>query len=125
MTRRPDQLSDPNLPADQRSLKSWYNPNAFAALPATAGRFGTAAKGTIKGPGVNCFNLGLYKELAFSERMKFNTELSAINVFNHPNWSNPTVNISQAGNVGVISGVGGVFDSTGARALRLGLRLQW
>ncbi len=125
VTRRPDQLSDPNLPADQRSLKSWYNPNAFAALPATAGRFGTAAKGTIKGPGVNCFNLGLYKELAFSERMKFNTELSAINVFNHPNWSNPTVNISQAGNVGVISGVGGVFDSTGARALRLGLRLQW
>src|SRR5205823_4746817 len=26
VTRRPDQLSDPNLPADQRSLKSWFDP---------------------------------------------------------------------------------------------------
>ena len=41
------------------------------------------------------------------------------------NGSNPAVNISQTANVGVISGVGGVFDSTGARALRLGVRMQW
>ena len=125
MTRRPDQLSDPNLAADQRSLKSWFDAAAFAAVPAGAGRFGTAAKGTIKGPGVNCFNVGLYKQVSLKESLKLNTEFSAVNLFNHPNWSNPAVNISQAGNVGVISGVGGVFDSTGARALRLGLRMQW
>jgi hypothetical protein len=125
VTRRPDQLSDPNLPGSQQSLRGWYNAAAFAPVPAGAGRFGTAAKGTIKGPGINSLNLGVYKQFALTERLGLNTELSAINVLNHPNWSNPTVNISQAGNVGVISGVGGVFDSTGARALRFGVRMQW
>ena len=123
VTRRPDQLRDPNLPDSERSVTRWFDAGAFG-IPA-AGRFGTASKGNIKGPGINCFNLGVYKQIRLTERMNFNAELSAINVMNHPNWSNPAVNISQAANVGVISGVGGVFDSTGARALRLGLKLYW
>ena len=46
---------------------------AFAAVPATAGRFGTAAKGTIKGPGINCWDLGVYKQLALTEKLKLNS----------------------------------------------------
>ena len=109
VTRRPDQLSDPNLPGDQHSVVRWFDAAAFAVPQ--AGRFGSAAKGTIIGPGVNCFNLGVYKQLVMTERLRLNSELTAINALNHPNWSNPAVNISQAGAVGVISGVGGVYDS--------------
>jgi hypothetical protein len=123
VTRRPDQLRDPNLPADQRSVTNWFDAGAFA-VPG-AGQFGTASNGNIKGPGINCANLGLYKQFYITERLKLNAEITAINALNHPNWSNPAVNISQIANVGVISGTGGVFDSTGARALRLGVRLQW
>jgi hypothetical protein len=123
VTRRPDQVRDPNLPADARSVGRWFDPGAFA-IPGP-GRFGSASKGNIKGPGINCLNLGVYKQILLTERVKLNTELTAINAFNHPNWSNPAVNISQVANVGVVSGVGGVFDSTGARALRFGIRLAW
>jgi hypothetical protein len=123
VTRRPNQLRDPNLPGDQRTVGRWFDASAFA-IPG-AGQFGTASKGNLKGPGINCLNLGIYKQIAITESVKLNTELTAINALNHPNWSNPAVNISQTANVGVISGVGGVYDSTGARTLRLGLRLQW
>ena len=123
VTRRPDQLRDPNLPDSERSVTRWFDAGAFA-VPG-AGQFGTASNGNIKGPGINCANLGLYKQFYITERLKLNAEITAINALNHPNWSNPAVNISQIANVGVISGTGGVFDSTGARALRLGVRLQW
>jgi hypothetical protein len=57
-------------------------------------------------------------------------ELTGVNIFNHPNWSNPAtaaLNITTVGQVGVISADGGVssLDPSGARALRMGLRLEF
>ncbi|MCL4855571.1 MAG: hypothetical protein KJZ78_29755, partial [Bryobacteraceae bacterium] len=65
-----------------------------------------------------------------TEKMRLRLEMTATNFFNHPNWSNPAVNISQVANVGVISGVGGVNgsstgDQPGARSFRLGVRFEW
>ncbi|MCI0623647.1 MAG: carboxypeptidase-like regulatory domain-containing protein [Acidobacteria bacterium] len=127
---RPDQLRDPNLAESQRSVNRWFDASAFAAPQ--PGRFGTAAKGVIKGPGVNVWHMGLFKTLLFQEQqgLRLRLELTATNMFNHPNWSNPATNISQAGNVGVISNVGGVSgastgDQPGARAFRAGIRLEW
>ena len=53
--------------------------------------------------------------------------LTATNFFNHPNWSNPAVNISSAAAVGVISGVGDVsdLDASGPRSFRMGIRLEF
>jgi hypothetical protein len=57
-----------------------------------------------------------------------------VNIWNHPNYNDPTLNISQGGNVGVISGVGSAsqvsgasspLDPSGARAFRAGLRLEF
>ena len=76
--------------------------------------------------------MGLYKSLIFQESQRFRArlEITATNVFNHPNWSNPATNISQTSNVGVITGVGGVNGSStgdvpGARALRAAIRVEW
>ncbi|MCW5978722.1 MAG: carboxypeptidase regulatory-like domain-containing protein [Bryobacteraceae bacterium] len=128
VTIRPDHLRDANLPSDQRSVGRWFDVGAFA--PPQLGRFGTSAKGVIKGPWVNVWHLGLFKSFFLSETALLRWELTATNAFNHPNWSNPAVNISQAQQVGVISGVGGVNgSSTGdqpfARAFRMGLRLEF
>jgi hypothetical protein len=70
------------------------------------------------------------KNFPFTERTRLRWELTATNFFNQPNWSNPAMNISQAANVGVISGVGGVTgsstgDQPGARSFRLGLRFEF
>ncbi|HUS06897.1 MAG TPA: carboxypeptidase-like regulatory domain-containing protein [Bryobacteraceae bacterium] len=129
VTIRPDHLRDATLPESDRSVNRWFDAGAFGAPQ--AGRFGTAAKGTIKGPDVNVWHAGLYKSFTFGERApRLRWELTATNLLNHQNFSNPQVNITQAANVGVITGVGGVNGSStgdlpGARSMRMGLRLEW
>ena len=72
-------------------------------------------------------NAGTGKDFRFAERVKLRLELRAENVFNHPNWSEPGLNITSTSQVGVITGVGGVntFDAPGMRFLRYGARIEW
>src|SRR3989442_6814337 len=100
-------LHDPNLPNSQRSVNRWFDASAFA--PPALGRFGTSAKGVIKGPGVNVWHLGLHKDFFFQEKgPRLRWETTATNIFNHPNWSNPGTDISNPQGLGVISSVAGV-----------------
>ena len=128
VTIRPDHLRDANLPGDQRILTRWFDSSAFAGPP--IGRFGNAAKGVIKGPQVSIWHVGLFKSFSLTETVRLRWELTGTNFFNHPNYNNPGTNISQTGASGVISGVGAVNgastgDQPGARAFRMGLRLDW
>ncbi len=123
VTIRPDILRDGNLSAP--SVNRWFDVSAFGAPQ--AGAFGTSARGVIKGPGLTLLHTGLAKHFSLHERLKLRTELTATNVMNHPNWSNPAMNISSPASAGIISGVGGVSDSDqpGVRKLRAGVRLEW
>ena len=129
VTVRPDIVRNANLSGGQRSIDRWFDTSAFA--PPRPGKFGTSAKGVIKGPGVNVWHLGLHKDFFFNERgARLRWEMTATNVFNHPNWANPGTDVSNLENFGVITGTGGVNnDSTGdrtdARSFRMGIRLQW
>ncbi len=129
VTRRPNQLSNGNLPTDQRSVNRWFDAGAFTG-PAS-GTYGSSAKNVIKGPNANVWHVGLFKNFNLAaERARLRWEMTATNFFNHPNWSNPAMNISQTANVGVISGVGGVNgsstgDQPGPRNFRMGLRLEF
>lgn len=126
--RRPDILSNPNLPHDQRSLRRWFDTSAFA--PPKQGQFGTSAKGVILGSGTNVWHMGLAKEFQFNDRgARLRWEITAVNVFNHPNWANPGVTVSNASSFGVITAVGvnntAAGDVNGVRAFRTGLRMVW
>jgi hypothetical protein len=123
VTIRPNILRDPNLPSDQQSLSRWFDASAFTAPD--RGSFGTSAKGVIVGPGSTVAHVSLAKYINIYERVRLRPEISAFNVFNHPNWSNPGTNITSA--PGVISSVVGRndLDSIGPRSLRASLRLEW
>ena len=129
VTRRPDHLRDANLPEGQRAVNRWFDGAAFTGPQ--AGRYGTSAKGVLKGPGVNVWHIGFFKDFTFADRgPRIRWELTGTNFFNHPNWSNPATNITSLAQVGVISGVGGVNgsstgDQPGARSFRMGLRAEW
>jgi hypothetical protein len=125
VTIRPDELRNPNLPFEERTVSRWFDPSAFGAP--RPGSFGTSAKGVIIGPGSNIINLGLSKYFTVTERVKLRWELSATNSFNHPNWANPQTSITSLGQVGVITGTGGVsnLDQSSARNLRMGVRVEW
>jgi hypothetical protein len=125
VTIRPDHLRDANIAADQRTTGRWFDVSAFSA-PA-AGRFGTAAKGVIKGPGSEVVNVGLAKMFVIGERSRIRWEITATNFFNTPNYTNPNTSINNVAGVGVITGAGGEqdLDAAGPRAFRTGLRFDW
>jgi hypothetical protein len=129
ITIRPDQLRDPHI--SNSSISRWFDTGAFAAPP--IGRFGNAARGQVIGPGTNVWHMGFHKHFRFSENPRvptFRAEMTATNIFNHPNWGNPNTNLSATGAVGTISSVGGpntasTGDQAGNRSWRLGLRIEW
>lgn len=123
VTRRPDVLHDPNLPAGQQTLARWFDTAAFG-IP-QMGQFGNASKGLVKAPGNNIFNMGVHKTFAVTERLGLRWEMTAINIFNHPNWNAPNVDLSSGSSFGRITNVGGSYDGTGPRAFRMTLRLDW
>jgi hypothetical protein len=132
VTIRPNILSNPNLPSSQRSVNQWFNLAAFAAP--SPGQFGTSGPGVIIGPHENVFDFGIFKSFIVKERLRIRWEITATNILNHPNYNDPTLNISQVGNVGVISGVGSAsqvsgasspLDPSGPRAFRTGLRVEF
>jgi hypothetical protein len=125
VTLRPDMLRDPNLPSSQRTVSRWFDARTFG--PPQPGSFGTAAKGVIVGPGNVVFDAGLAKRFRLGERARARLELTATNVFNHPSFGNPSVNISNAATVGVISGVkdSSDLDQSGARSFRTAIRLEF
>ncbi|MGC8794333.1 MAG: hypothetical protein ACP5U2_13175, partial [Bryobacteraceae bacterium] len=127
VTLRPDILRNPNLATGARSIARWFDTGAFAPPP--QGRFGTSAKGVIKGPGMNLWHMGIHKDFVFHEnRARLRWELTATNVFNHPNWSNPGTDMSDPTTFGVIDSVGGntvTGDPTSVRSFRMGLRFTW
>lgn len=127
VTIRPNVLRDPNLPKDQRTVTHWFDSSPSTLTAPVKGSLGTAAKGIVKGPGMNLWHGGLAKSFTLTEKTKLRWELIASNIFNHPNWANPAMNISTPAQVGVITGIGGVsgLDESVQRSFRMSLRLEW
>jgi hypothetical protein len=123
ITLRPDVLRDPRLSGSERTLQRWFDPTAFTA-PA-AGQFGTSGTGLVMGPGFSVMNAGAYKEFPIRERVRLRAELTASNALNHPNYRDPSLNISAQ--AGVINGIRGAarLDLAFQRNLRAGIRLDW
>jgi hypothetical protein len=90
--------TDPNLYTTTGFL---INPAAFAQ-PA-AGTFGNCAPRKFHGPGIQMVDLSIFKDFRFTERwyLQFRTEF--FNAFNHPNFANPSSNISSPGAFGKVS----------------------
>ena len=59
----------------------------------------------------------------------FRIEATATNIFNHPQWAAPNVNVTptnvSAGRISAIGGTAGAIQQAGMRAIRLGARMEW
>jgi hypothetical protein len=135
---RPDQVGNPNK--SNRTITNWFNTSAFvvpgcptsdptcsSATPAPVGRFGTAAEGTIFGPGLSNVDFGLFRYFTIKERVRAQVRMTATNFFNHPNFGNPSTDISSL-EVGTIRSVqGGRADTlgAGARTIQVGMRFDF
>lgn len=145
VTIRPNAITDPNLPPDQRSVSKWYNLGAFT--PPTAGNFGNAGKGIVIGPGNFVVDMGLAKTFSIAERVHIRLEFTGTNILNHTNFNpllgssstiglingatypeNPALIYNNPGVSGIVTSTGsggGGLDPSGPRAFRAGFRLEF
>lgn len=99
----------------------YFDRSAYAAVNIPAGqpqRFGNSGRNPIRGPGFWNVDLGVFRTVDVG-RVKVQFRAEALNALNHPNFSNPGGDISNAGTFGFITSTTG----TGERNLRFGARV--
>ncbi len=112
----------------------WFDPsNISNAAPNT---FGTCSPGNIRGPGYANVDLSLHKDIPFTETMRLEFRVEALNAFNHPVWTfsggpangsfDPgTPVISTPGNPSSNPNFGHITGSQGARQLQLAVKFYF
>jgi len=83
---RPNLICNPNSGGAQTRFQ-YFNTACFAPPPVSAHLPGNEARGVIRGPGYEGWNLAVSKNLLFKERFRFQLRGEASNAFNHPNPS--------------------------------------
>jgi hypothetical protein len=80
---------NPNLSRSDRNIDAFLNTSCFA--PAPKGSIGMdSGYNRLRGPGIQQWDMSLYKNISIKERARIQLRLEAYNVFNHPEWA--TVN---------------------------------
>src|SRR5262249_29170859 len=90
---------DATLPGDQRSLTQWFNTSVFAR-PAR-GNPGNSPKDVVRGPGVDNFDLTLFKNIPLGgDRRRLQLRWEVYNLFNHTQFNgvDTTARFDAAGN---------------------------
>jgi hypothetical protein len=114
------------------------NPNA-RFVQAQFGALANVGRNTVSSPGLNIWNMSLFKTMKFAERASLQFRFQTFDTFNHQNYSVglPTNNgaIDQANNTNPLN-AGYIFVTSptflnkfafngGSRTLELGLRFSW
>ena len=78
---RPDLVPGVN-PYLGKNNSTWLNPAAFMAAP--IGSVGNIGRNAFTGPGINNWDMSLFKNFAIKEHMSLQLRWEVYNVFNHP-----------------------------------------
>lgn len=121
----PFYISDNTVPAGRR-----INPAAFAA-PA-AGQQGTLGRNALRGFDESQVDLSVRRSFHFTEAVTLEGKLDAFNVFNHPNFANPSGLLTDP-NFGVatqmlaqgLGGLSSLYQIGGPRSMQLSLKVRF
>jgi len=70
-------------------------------------RFGDSGRDNIRGPGFFNLDSGLFRDFHVKERLTIQFRAEGLNVLNHPNFSNPSADISTPSTFGYITSQNG------------------
>jgi hypothetical protein len=110
-----------------RNRAEWFNTACFTQP--LAGQFGNVGRSTLRGPGINNFDLGLGKDFKFTERVAFQLRLEAFNAFNHTQLgvdptngggAAPTVSNNISSALPPVGNLGQVLSARPGRILQIG-----
>ena len=129
-TGKPLWVSDPNAPGGRRlNREAFKEPDGYAQ--------GNLGRNVLRGFGTFQADVALRRQFAIWERWRLNLSAQAFNVFNNPNFANPSPNEGanlSSPNFGVMTrmlnqsfggGAGSPYRSGGPRSVELVLRLQF
>lgn len=78
-------LQEPHLPKGERTFSRNFKTDVFAAP--TVGTLGNAARSNLRGPGINNWDVALFKNFDLTERFKLQFRSELYNAFNHTQFS--------------------------------------
>lgn len=79
------------MPKDKRSISQYFNSAAFGPPRCTntgIACIGNAGAVVARGPGINNWDLSLFKNIKFTERLSLQFRAEAYNAFNHTQFDN-------------------------------------
>jgi hypothetical protein len=114
-TNRANLVGDPGSGA-KGTVNSWFNTSAFAQPG--PGVFGDSSRNILRAPGINNFDLSLFKNFAVTERMRFQFRVESFNAFNHTQFRGVQTNLTSPQ-------FGQVTSTRDARINQLGLKFIW
>jgi hypothetical protein len=96
----------------------WFNPNSFDCVNVPLFSFGSLPRNSLRGPGINNFDLSLIKKTALAEKKSLEFRAEFFNAFNHVQFLNPD-------NQGGSSTFGQISTDRGMRIIQFGLKFYY
>jgi hypothetical protein len=84
LATKPDRLAGVSVNNGPKTAGQWFNTAAFTAPP--FGYFGNAGDGIIRGPGMNNWDMGFFKNFKVKERGNVQVRGEMFNTWNHTNF---------------------------------------
>jgi hypothetical protein len=112
-----------------RNNFTWLNPAAFVAPQ--PGTVGDIRRNSFRSPGINNWDMSLFKNVNFTERVYLQLRLETYNIFNHTQPNNVNVNFASTGpgaaaNLSTGGATPGVVNGyRDARNVQLGIKLYF
>ena len=122
--QRPDLAASAGADLITGRVSQWFDPTGFS-LPAP-GFLGTLGRGTLIGPSLFSFDVGVHKRFTVTERQAVTLRAEFFNATNHPNFQTPTSRElfnedgSRVGSAGRIT-----ETATSSRQIQLALRYEF
>lgn len=115
---------NPVLPKNERTFDRFFRTEVFR-LPAV-GTFGNSARTLMRGPGINNWDMSLFRNIPLKEGFKLQYRLELYNAFNHTQFAGVVTGarFDAAGNQ-VNANFGQMNSARGARQIQMALRLSF
>jgi hypothetical protein len=100
------------LRKDQRTIGQYFNTSVFQAP--NVGTIGNAPKDVFRGPGINNWDLSIFKNFPIRDRARFQFRWEMYNAFNHPSFQgvNTSASFAAPGATSQLNGQFGQVTST-------------
>jgi hypothetical protein len=114
---RPNLIGTPSHDCGDSHLTGCISSAAYALPPAGVYTYGNEGRNLLHGPGLVSADYSLFRNFPIKERLKLQFRAEFFNIFNHPNFNNPSA-VFGAGSFGYITST-----STENRDIQFGLKL--